>query len=98
MSSGRLFSMGRNSCEIYIRKTGYRDLITGDYILMLNGREIGVYQNWDLFFEGFSAPFNYPAIPKIQEEDDLLIKFRQRIIYKKLVPPFNLLYLFRFFG
>jgi len=91
--SGSPLSIGGEHLEIHIRKTGFRDRITGDYILLLNDHEIGVFRNWDDFFRAFSSDLVYPS--GILVEKNLLptVKVRVRVIYKKLVSPFSILYL-----
>ena len=75
------------------RKTGFRDKITGDYILLLNGREVDVFRDWDRFFDVFSGILVYPSGILVSEDSNPIIKVREKIIYKKLVPPFSILYL-----
>jgi hypothetical protein len=91
--SGSPYSIGGEHLEIHIRKTGFRDKITGDYILLLNGRESAVYRDWDLFFKAFSGILIYPSGIHIPKDSDPILKVREKIIYKKLVPPFSILYL-----
>ena len=89
--SGGFLSMGGEHRELKIRRTGFRDLITGDYILLQNDREIAVIRDWSTFFRHFSAPFSFGT--GIQWDALTLVRLRESIIYKKLVPPFNILYL-----
>lgn len=91
--SGSSLSIGGEHLEIHIRKTGFRDQITGDYILLLNDREIGVYRSWDDFFRAFSSLLVYPSGLPVKEGFTPSVKVRVRVIYKKLVTPFSLLYL-----
>ncbi|MDC7233380.1 MAG: hypothetical protein PQJ58_09105 [Spirochaetales bacterium] len=91
-NSGRL-EMGGVHHEINIRRTGFQDLITGDYVLMLDGRESAVFQDWDSFYGAFTSTVVYPSRLVPDSRDTLQVKIKSRIIYKKLVPPFSMLYL-----
>ncbi len=88
---GGPFSLGGEHREIKIRRTGFRDRITGDYILMQNSREVAVFRDWSSFFRLFSAPFAYST--SVLWDEDTRVRLREALIYKKLVPPFNILYL-----
>ena len=92
MSGGPLSISGEH-LEIHIRKTGFQDQITGDYILLLNDREIGVFRKWNDFFRAFSAELIYPSGVFVDDGIFPTVKVRVRVIYKKLVPPFSILYL-----
>lgn len=92
-NTGSFILMGAESQELNIRRTGFRDQITGDYVLMLNGRERAVYRDWSRFFRDFSSPLLYPSRIDFIENRKTIVKVRSRIIYKKLVPPFSILYL-----
>jgi len=91
--SGNPLSISGEHLEIHIRKTGFLDLITGDYILLVNDREAGVYRNWSDFFRAFSAVLIYPSGIFVEDGFSPKIRVRVRVIYKKLVPPFSILYL-----
>lgn len=91
ISRGGFFSMGGEYREIKIRRTGFRDRITGDYILLMNDREIAVFRDWASFFRLFAAPFSYGT--GIEWDASTSVRMREALIYKKLVPPFNILYL-----
>ena len=91
VSSGSFFSLRGEHREIQIRKTGFRDLITGDYVLLQNDREIAVFRDWSSFYRLFAAPFPYRT--NILWNDNTRVRIRETLIYKKLVPPFNILYL-----
>jgi hypothetical protein len=90
---GSSLFMGADNLEIHVRKTGFRDQITGDYILLLDGREVNVYRDWERFFSDFSGLLTYSSGPILSKDSIPLIKAREKIIYKKLVPPFSILYL-----
>ena len=92
MNGGPLSIRGEH-LEIHIRKTGFRDQITGDYILLLNEREIGVYRSWDDYFRAFLDVLVYPSGISVEEGSFPAVKVRIRVIYKKLVTPFSILYL-----
>ncbi|MDC7241494.1 MAG: hypothetical protein PQJ50_14150 [Spirochaetales bacterium] len=88
-----LFSVGGEHLEFDVRRTAYRDQITNDYVLLLNDREVSVYRTWRELYRAFSSPLDYSSGIDIKESDDLTVKVHPRIIYKKLVPPFSLMYL-----
>ena len=79
--------------EIQLRKTGFRDLITGDLVLMVNGRETASFRSWDRFFRDFSFLEAFPL--EITRRDAVLsdVQYRVEVVYKKFVAPLNLLYL-----
>jgi hypothetical protein len=79
--------------EVRIRKTGYRDIITGDYILQINGREAGTYREWPIFYKHFSEIDALPMGIAILSGESPEIRCRMEIVYKKFVAPLNLLYL-----
>lgn len=85
--------LGSDHLEIHIRRTGFRDKITGDYILLLNGQEVAVFREWNRFYQAFSASLVYPSGILLSLDQESSIRIRERIIYKKLVPPFSILYL-----
>ena len=88
-----LFSVGGDHHEFDVRRTAFRDQITGHYILLLNGREISIHGTWDSLYRAFSEPLIYSSGISVEDQADLSVKVHPRIIYKKLVPPFSLLYL-----
>lgn len=92
-NTGSYLLMGGEHQEINIRRTGFRDQITGDYVLMLNEREIAVYRDWSLFIKNFLSPIVYPSRIILNVNQNILVKVRSRVIYKKLVPPFSIMYL-----
>lgn len=79
--------------EIELRKTGFRDAITGDLVLQDNGREAGTYRSWEAFYRDFSRLEEYPLRAGLLPGDRPEVHYRFEIVYKKLVAPLNLLYL-----
>jgi len=80
------------STELRLRRTGFRDIITGDYVLLLNGREAGIYRTWDDFYRGFICLCDYPLGDPLQPGDFAAVRYRMEVVYRKLVAPINLLY------
>ena len=79
--------------EVYITKTGFQDIITGDYILLINGREAGTYGEWEAFFRNFSQMNDFPLGVSVSPGDSTEVRCRMEVVYKKFVTPLNLLYL-----
>jgi len=79
--------------EFHIRKTGYRDIITGDFVLKINGRETGTYRDWETFYWSFSVIHNFPVGKSLASGGSPNIRYRVEVVYKKFVAPLNLLYL-----
>ncbi len=79
--------------EINITKTGYQDLITRDFILLLNGREAGVYREWSNFYRSFSTMENAPLDKLVSGDVSVEIHYRMEVVYKKFIAPLNILYL-----
>jgi len=79
--------------EVNIRKSGYRDIITGDYVLQVNGREAGSFREWDLFYRRFSEMEAFPLDLFLSPGESPTIRYRMEVVYKKFVTPLNLLYL-----
>ena len=79
--------------EIHIRKTGFRDLITGDFVLLINGREAGSFRDWSSFYREFSELNAFPAGQPHLAGEVPEVQYRMEVIYRKFVAPLNLLYL-----
>ena len=79
--------------EVLIRKTGFQDLITGDFVLLINGREAGSYRDWDSFYRAFSELKDFPLGFFLLPGEIPEVRCRLEVIYKKFVAPLNLLYL-----
>ena len=79
--------------EININKTGYQDLITRDFILLINGREAGVYREWNNFYRSFSTMDNTPLDKVVHGDVSVEIQYRMEVVYKKFIAPLNILYL-----
>jgi len=79
--------------EFHIRKTGYRDIITGDFVLMVNGRETGTFRDWKTFYQNFSMINNFPIGRSLVSGESPDIRYQIEVVYKKFVAPLNLLYL-----
>lgn len=79
--------------EFQIRKTGYRDIITRDFVLKVNGREFGTYRNWDAFYRSFSVIHDFPVGKSLAIGESPNIRYKIEVVYKKFVAPLNLLYL-----
>lgn len=79
--------------ELHIRKTGFRDIITGDFVLMINGREAGTFRDWESFYRNFSIIRDFQMGKTLASGESLEIRYRIEIVYKKFVAPLNLLYL-----
>lgn len=92
-TSGALHFFGGNYQEVNIRRTGFRDQITGDYVLLLNDREVAVFREWSQFFREFSSPLIYPSRVVMNRDLNIQVRVLFRVISKKLVPPFSILYL-----
>ena len=79
--------------EINITKTGYQDLITRDFILLINGREAGVYREWNDFYRSFSNMEKTPLDKLTPGDVSVEIHYRMEVVYKKFIAPLNILYL-----
>ncbi|OQY32712.1 MAG: hypothetical protein B6241_10290 [Spirochaetaceae bacterium 4572_59] len=87
------YHMLHETHEFHIRKTGYRDIITGDFVLKINGRETGTYRDWETFYWSFSVIHNFPVGKSLASGGSPNIRYRVEVVYKKFVAPLNLLYL-----
>ena len=79
--------------EILLRSTGFRDLITDDFILLMNGSERGTYRSWEPFENALSRLEKYPLEISALDDDIPDLRYRVEVVYKKFVAPLNLLYL-----
>ncbi len=79
--------------EIQVRSTGFRDIITDDYVLLFNGQEKGSFRTWEPFEKEISHLFDFPLGVMTLPGETPEIRYRVEVVYKKFVAPLNLLYL-----
>ncbi len=79
--------------EILLRSTGFRDIITDDFILLMNGSERGTYRSWEPFEQALTHLVDFPLEVSGLEGEVPDIRYRVEVVYKKFVAPLNLLYL-----
>ncbi len=90
-SSASGILLGREYREIRVCRRAFLDPVSGDYVIQMNGRDSGSYRDWSCFYENFSSLLVFSV--DMPFEKGMLVRAKERLIYKKLFPPFNILYL-----
>ncbi len=77
--------------DVRLCRRAFLDPVSGNYVIEANGRMPEVYEEWLPFLENFSSPMQLSLQNSF--EKGMRIWAKERLVYKKLFPPFSILYL-----